>query len=221
MELHDSSKQLTPVVKFIYLRRLRPARKAWKYRYVLSDAGYELGRRHPYFTQYVELRQGLAINLANNLLLIPHLVGIFGGSRKLESSARMLKRGEEPRSATYSIKIGTKLHARVSKSCFSSNEALFSGREGTSRTISVMTAAPWSASFASRLRAGMGRFLLCVLVLSSSLSVCLTSAQPAAGGGLNGTFIQLLEAHGSWTQGQWNQLFDWLRSAGINQLVVQ
>ena len=38
---------------------------------------------------------------------------------------------------------------------------------------------------------------------------------------LTGTFLQLLEEHGSWTDAQWAQLFDSLKSLGVQDIVVQ
>ena len=60
-----------------------------------------------------------------------------------------------------------------------------------------------------------------MLILTAFLSSQLIPSQAPSEARLNGTFIQLLEAHGSWTSSQWDQLFDWLRSVGINHLVVQ
>ena len=53
----------------------RPAYKAWKYTYSLSDSAYEFGSRHRYFAQYAELRQGVTMKVADNLLFTPHVIG--------------------------------------------------------------------------------------------------------------------------------------------------
>lgn len=67
----------------------------------------------------------------------------------------------------------------------------------------------------------MRRFLVHALILASGMMggflVSLAGTVPR----LNGTFIQLLKKHGSWTPDQWKQLFVWLRSAGIDHLIVQ
>lgn len=59
------------------------------------------------------------------------------------------------------------------------------------------------------------------MVLTTFLLGSLRGAQTGPQLRLNGTFIQLLSQHGSWTPAQWNQLFEWLQSAGIDHLVVQ
>lgn len=38
---------------------------------------------------------------------------------------------------------------------------------------------------------------------------------------VNGTFVQLLEKHDSWSKAQWERLFDQLQSVGLRQIVVQ
>src|SRR5690348_9733047 len=63
--------------------------------------------------------------------------------------------------------------------------------------------------------------LVCVLLLASCLTGSLRASRSEPAPRLNGSFIQLLKGHGSWTPAQWNQLFDWLNSAGIDHLVVQ
>jgi hypothetical protein len=44
---------------------------------------------------------------------------------------------------------------------------------------------------------------------------------PAASPRLSGTFIQLLEEHGKWTDAQWDSLFETLNRIGIHDLIVQ
>ena len=53
--------------------RMKVDRKAWTYLYTLSDSAYVIGGKS-YLAQYEELRQGLTLRTANNLLLTPHLV---------------------------------------------------------------------------------------------------------------------------------------------------
>jgi len=44
---------------------------------------------------------------------------------------------------------------------------------------------------------------------------------PAAEPRLDGTFLQLTDAHGRWSRAQWEALFDDLRALGLKRLVVQ
>lgn len=67
----------------------------------------------------------------------------------------------------------------------------------------------------------MRTFLIVALLYASCWTGSLIASREDAAPRLNGTFIQLLSEHGSWTPAQWNQLFDCLRRAGIDHLVVQ
>lgn len=52
---------------------LKPGRTTWKYVSALSDSAYVFGGLR-FLMQYEEMREGLTIRIANNLLLTPHLV---------------------------------------------------------------------------------------------------------------------------------------------------
>ncbi len=59
--------------------------------------------------------------------------------------------------------------------------------------------------------------------LAAVVALVISSAAPAAAAEprLQGTFLQLTEAHGRWTRPQWESLFADLRALGLRRLIVQ
>lgn len=64
--------------------------------------------------------------------------------------------------------------------------------------------------------------LLLAAVLTLLLVTDVGGEKPAAAAPrLQGTFLQLTEAHGSWQPSQWTRLFQYFKELGLSQLVIQ
>lgn len=69
--------------------------------------------------------------------------------------------------------------------------------------------------------AGHGSSLLLCLLFCCLATRKLQGGPVVTHSPMDGTFLQLLEEHGNWTDERWKQLFDDLHSLGIRRLIVQ